>query len=165
MNQQNPIAQPPAPSYAVPAPAPLAGPVQLHGERRQEHQDVIVWVPDGYGRMVPVSRSQADAMLAMVPATRPRDLSPQPLLDPRAQTVLAAGLGTGAAAAGVGYGLGQALAPVVAVASSGGLWAIALVVVFAAAARRSPSHTTYTTHNHVSARWGGKATTSTRNGR
>ncbi|GAA3015167.1 hypothetical protein [Streptomyces fulvorobeus] len=150
----------------VPAPAPLFGPVQLHGERHQEHQEVIVWVPDAYGRMVPVSRSHADALIAAVPATRPRDLTPQPLIDSRAQVVLAAGLGTGAAAAGVGYGLGQVLAPLAAVASGGGLWALAFLFVVGAAARRAPSQTT-TTHvtNHVDARWFGRANATTRNGR
>lgn len=159
----------PATPYAPalrPATAPLAGPVQLHGERHQEHQEVIVWVPDGYGRMIPVPRSHADALIAAVPATIPRDLTPQPLVDSRAQVVLAAGVGTGAAAAGVGYGLGQVLAPLAAVASSGGLWALAFLAVVGAAARRPASQTTTVT-NHVNARWFGKAaaTTTTKNGR
>lgn len=145
---------------AHPAVAPLSGPVQLHGEV-QEHQVAVVWVPDAYGRMVPVSRTQADAMLAMVPATMPRDLTPQPLIDSRAQVVLAAGVGTGAAAAGVGYGLGQVIAPLAAIASSGGLWALAFLAVVGAATRRAPAQTTTHVTNHVTARWWGKAPTST----
>ncbi|MFF7366032.1 hypothetical protein [Streptomyces sp. NPDC008125] len=147
-------------SPTAPATVPVTGLVQLH----DEHREAVVWVPDAYGRMVPVSRSQADAMLALVPATSPRDLAPQPLLDPRAQTIVAAGLGTGAAAAGVGYGLGQVLAPLAAVASGTGLWALALLAVVGATARRTTG-TTYVTHNHTDARWFGRAATTTRNGR
>ncbi|AWL90854.1 hypothetical protein BF14_034315 [Streptomyces griseus] len=145
----------------APAPAPLSGPVQLHVERHQEQHEVIVWVPDATGRMVPVSRSHADALIAAVPATLPRDLTPQPLVDSRAQVVLAAGVGTGAAAAGIGYGLGQVIAPLAAFASSGALWALALVAVIGAAARRPPQTTTHVT-NHVDARWWGRATSDTR---
>ncbi|MFD5899792.1 hypothetical protein [Streptomyces sp. NPDC060366] len=149
----------------APVDAPLTGPVQLHGER-QEPTEAVVWVPDAYGRMMPVSRTQADRLLAAVPVTAPRDLTPQPLVDSRAQLVLAAGVGTGAAAAGVGYGLGQVLAPFVAIASSGGLWALALLAVLGTASRRSgggsQTTNTYVTNN-VSARWWGKATTTTRN--
>ncbi|MFJ3465814.1 hypothetical protein [Achromobacter spanius] len=147
----------------MPAPRPLSGPVQLHGERHQEHHEAVVWVPDAYGRMVPVSRTQADAMLALVPVTAPRDLTPQPVIDARAQVVLAAGVGTGAAAAGVGYGLGQVIAPLAAIASSGGLWALAFLAVVGAATRRTPaaSSTTHIT-NHVTARWWGKADTTNR---
>lgn len=153
-------AAPLAAPFGTPQTTPLTGPVELYGERQSP--EPVVWVPDAYGRMVPVSRSQADALLATVPATRPRDLTPQPLIDSRAQLVLAGGLGTGAAAAGVGYGLGQVLAPLAAIGSSGVLWALAMVAVVGAASRRS---TTYVTHNHTQARWWGKATTTTKNGR
>ncbi|MGW3304694.1 hypothetical protein [Streptomyces rubiginosohelvolus] len=150
----------------APAPAPLSGPVELHVERHQEQREVVVWVPDATGRMVPVSRSHADALIAAVPATIPRDLTPQPLVDSRAQVVLAAGIGTGAAAAGVGYGLGQVLAPLAAVASSGGLWALAFLFVVGAAARRPASQTTTHVTNHVDARWFGRASAATtKNGR
>ncbi|MGW9461263.1 hypothetical protein ACWG5N_35575 [Streptomyces globisporus] len=147
-----------------PATAPLTGPVQLHADRvlhAQEQSETVVWVPDAYGRMVPVSRTHADALIAAVPATLPRDLTPQPLVDSRAQVVLAAGVGTGAAAAGIGYGLGQVIAPLAAFASSGALWALALVAVIGAAVRRPPQTTTHVT-NHVDARWWGRATSDTR---
>lgn len=156
-----PLAQP----YDTPlAPAPLSGPVELYGERRSS--EPVVYVPDAYGRMVPVLRSQADALIAVVPATQPRDLTPQPLIDSRAQLVLAAGAGTGAAAAGVGYGLGQVLAPLTAITTSGSLWAVALIAVLAGAGRRAArGGDTYITHNHNHARWFGKAGSTTQNGR
>lgn len=144
-----------------PAEAPLTGPVELYAERAVI--EPVVYVPDAYGRMVPVSRSQADALIAAVPATAPRDLSPQPLIDRRAQLVLAGGLGTGAAAAGIGYGLGQILAPLAAITSGGLLWAVCLAAVIAAAVRRpNATNTTYVTHTHTTATWFGKATTTNR---
>lgn len=154
--------RPTTPALYTPQPytAPLAGPVELYAER--QHEEPVVYVPDAYGRMVPVSRSQADALLATVPATAPRDLTPQPLIDSRAQVVLAGGLGTGAAAAGVGYGLGQILAPLAAIGSSTVLWVIALAAVLGTAARRPASNTTYVTNN-VNARWWGRASSTTRN--
>ncbi|MER7901339.1 hypothetical protein ABTX62_36140 [Streptomyces sp. NPDC096046] len=152
-----PLAQP----YEAPLAAPLSGPVELYGERTSS--EPVVYVPDAYGRMVPVLRSQADALIAAVPATQPRDLSPQPLIDSRAQLVLAGGIGTGAAAAGVGWGLGQFLAPLAAVTSSGALWVLALLML-AGTARRGGGDT-FVTHNHNHAKWWGKAGATTKNGR
>ncbi len=150
-----PLAQP----YEAPVQAPLSGPVELYGERRTT--EAVVYVPDAYGRMVPVLRSQADALIAAVPATQPRDLTPQPLIDSRAQLVLAAGVGTGAAAAGVGYGLGQILAPLAAITSSGLLWAVCLAAVVAGTGRRAVrGGDIYITHNH--AKWWGKTATHNR---
>jgi hypothetical protein len=147
---------------AAPFQAPLSGPVELYGERRS--MEAVVYVPDAYGRMVPVSRSQADALLAAVPATAPRDLSPQPFIDSRAQLVLAAGVGTGAAAAGVGWGLGQVLAPLAAITSSGLLWAVCLAAVIAGTGRRAVrGGDTRITNNYVDARWWGRASSTTRN--
>ncbi|MFJ8195211.1 hypothetical protein ACIQ8D_36580 [Streptomyces sp. NPDC096094] len=161
-NPAAPLPQPYEAPLQAPLGAPLSGPVELYGERASS--EPVVYVPDAYGRMVPVSRSQADALLAAVPATAPRDLSPQPLLDSRAQLVLAGGVGTGAAAAGVGWGLGQFLAPLAAVTSSGALWVLALLLLAGAGARRGGGDT-FVTHNHNHARWWGKATTTTKNGR
>ncbi|MFE4613732.1 hypothetical protein ACFRK5_36130 [Streptomyces niveus] len=160
--EPRPAIRPYAPADS-PFGTPLAGVVQLHDER-QEPAEAVVWVPDAYGRMMPVSRSQADALLATVPVTAPRDLTPQPLVDSRAQVVLAAGVGTGAAAAGVGYGLGQVLAPLAAIGSSGVLWALAFLAVLGTATRRG-SQTTNTTYVTNNARWWGRTTTTTRNGR
>ncbi|MEU9647198.1 hypothetical protein [Streptomyces sp. NPDC048188] len=149
---------------AAPVQAPLSGPVELYGERRTT--EPVVYVPDAYGRMVPVSRSQADALIASVPVTQPRDLSPQPLLDSRARLVLAGGVGTGAAAAGLGWGLGQVLAPLAAVTTSGGVWLLALLLLAGAGGRRAVrGGDTYVTHNHNHAKWWGKAGATTKNGR
>lgn len=156
--------RPYAPAAPLPQPceAPLTGPVELYGERHSA--EPVVYVPDAYGRMVPVLRSQADAMLAAMPATAPRDLAPQPLIDSRAQLVIASGIGTGAAAAGVGWGLGQILAPLAAITSSGLLWAVCLAAVIARTGRRAVrGGNTYVTHTHVRAAWWGRASSTTRN--
>ncbi|MEU5902670.1 hypothetical protein [Streptomyces venezuelae] len=153
---QNPaLARPEQPFEALHQ-APLAGPVELYAERTEP----VVYVPDAYGRMVPVLRSQADALLATVPATRPRDLAPQPLFDPRAQVVLAKGVATGAAAAGIGYAAGQILAPLAAFTSGGLVWVLLLLLIAGGGARRGGGDT-YTTHVHT--RWWGRA--HVRNGR
>ncbi|GAA2291412.1 hypothetical protein OKJ48_42195 [Streptomyces kunmingensis] len=93
----------------------------------------VVWVPDAYGRMVPMPKH-----LAPPPMLRPepRDLTPQPLLDPVAQRFLGAGIGGGALAAGVGYGVGEAISAVTGAGSGALLW-IALIVL----ACRMPSRT------------------------
>ncbi|WP_371558704.1 hypothetical protein OG416_38935 [Streptomyces longwoodensis] len=157
-------AAPLAPSWQAPVSAPLSGSVELSTERQTA--EPVVYVSDAYGRMVPVLRSQADALIAAVPATAPRDLTPQPLLDSRAQLVIATGVGTGAAAAGVGWGLGQILAPLAALTSGGLLWAVCLAAVIAGTGRRTVrGGDTYVTHNHNSAKWWGKATSTTTNGR
>ena len=147
----------PAAPLAQPYGALLPGPVELYAERTSS--EAVVYVPDAYGRMVPVLRSQADALIAAVPATQPRDLAQQPLIDSRAQLVLAGGIGTGAAAAGVGYGLGQVLAPLAAITSSGLLWAVCLAAVIAGTSGRRAVRggDTYITHNH--AKWFGRTTT------
>lgn len=159
-----PLPQPYETPLAPPLKAPLSGPVELYGERQTT--EPVVYVPDAYGRMVPVSRSQADALLAAVPVTQPRDLSPQPLIDSRAQLVLAGGLGTGAAAAGVGWGMGQFLAPLAAVTTSGAVWVLALLLLAGAGGRRAVrGGDTYVTHNHNHAKWWGRAGATTKNGR
>lgn len=134
--------------YAQPGPRPVHGEVELQAER-----DPIVWVPDAYGEMVPMRRSHAPVLPA---ATPPRDLTPQPVLDPLAQRMAAAGVGAGAAGAGVGWGIGQAAAGV---ASIGGSTAVVAMLVLWLLARASqPSvQVRQTVHNH--ARWFGKNTT------
>ncbi|MCX4682645.1 hypothetical protein OG413_46730 [Streptomyces sp. NBC_01433] len=103
------------PRYEMPL-VPVSGAVQLHDE-----SDPVVWVPDAYGRMIPMRRSAAPGPMQPMP---PRDLSPQPLLDPRAQMIAAGGV----LAAGTGWGIGQALAPLAGVGAGGLMW-IALAVV------------------------------------
>ncbi|MFI2620555.1 hypothetical protein [Streptomyces sp. NPDC018584] len=154
--------RPQTPATALPQPyetahqAPLSGPVELYTDR--QHTEPVVYVPDAYGRMVPVLRSQADALIATVPATAPRDLTPQPLLDARAQVIVAKGVATGAAAAGTGYGLGQVLAPLAALTGGGLVWVLLLLLLAGGGSRGGD---TYTTHVHT--RWWGRA--SVRNGR
>ncbi|MFE7056059.1 hypothetical protein ACFVAO_12675, partial [Streptomyces californicus] len=92
---------------------PVTGTVQLHDEH--DESDPVVWVPDAYGRMIPMRRSAAPAPMLPVP---PRDLSPQPLLDPRAQMIAAGGV----LAAGTGWGIGQALAPLAGLGAGGLMW-------------------------------------------
>ncbi|MFF5981170.1 hypothetical protein ACFY78_20200 [Streptomyces olindensis] len=99
---------------------PAQGPVELYGERVP-----VVWVPDAYGRMVPMPKHLAPPPM---PAPEPRDLTPLPLLDPVAQRFLGAGLGGGALAAGVGYGVGQILSTLAGLGSGALLW-IALIAL------------------------------------
>ncbi|MFE0729638.1 hypothetical protein ACFW2X_15575 [Streptomyces antibioticus] len=100
------------------APAPAA--VELAAERGP-----VVWVPDAYGRMVPMPKH-----LAPPPMVRPepRDLTPLPLVDPVAQRFLGAGLGGGTFAAGVGYGIGEVINAAAGFTSGAAMW-IALAVL------------------------------------
>lgn len=126
---------------------PLVTPaeVELYAE-----QDPVVWIPGAYGEMVPVRKSQAPAP---VQAPAVRDLTPQPLLDPLAQRLLASGLGVGAAGAGLGFGFGQLAAGLALMGSSG----LALLVgLLLAASMRGGSVTTVRQEVHNHARWFGK---------
>lgn len=130
--------------------APLEGPVEMYGERPP-----VAWVQDPYnpGRSVPI-----DARLIHRPEPLPqRDLTPQPLIDPRAQ-ILAGG---GVFAAGTGWGIGQALAPLAGL-STGALVAVAAVVVAARLAPvqgRSKTVINHTTNVANTNRWWGKSST------
>ncbi|MGW4670098.1 hypothetical protein [Streptomyces sp. NPDC004324] len=123
--------------YAHPEPRPVhpAG-VEL----RAEH-DPIVYVPDAYGQMVPMRRSQTPG-----PAVRPepRDLAPRPVLDPIAQRMI----GGGVLGAGVGWGAAQLLT---AVAGAGtGLLAFALLLL---AARTAGARSVTNIQVHQRASW------------
>ncbi|MGW0337681.1 hypothetical protein ACWD0J_38740 [Streptomyces sp. NPDC003011] len=100
------------------APAPAA--VELAAERGP-----VVWVPDAYGRMVPMPKHLAPPSM---PMPEPRDLTPLPLVDPIAQRFLGAGLGGGALAAGVGYGIGEVINAAAGFTSGAAMW-IALAVL------------------------------------
>lgn len=120
--------------------------IELYGEA-----DPIVHVPDPYDphRFIEVRRS------ALQPAVRtePRDLTPQPLIDPLAQRLLASGLGVGAAGAGLGFGLGQLAAGIALMGTSG----LALLVgLLLAASMRAGSVTHVRQEVHQHARWFGK---------
>jgi hypothetical protein len=141
----------------VPA-APVTGAVQLYGE-----QPAVVYVPGPGGQMVAVLREH----LPTAPAVyQPRDLTPQPLLDARAQRLAAGGLLAG----GVGFGGGQLLAGLgTAVSALAGLGSVVMwIAVAVVASRIAPAvlgngstvhhHTTVTT----SSRWFGRTTTHVR---
>jgi hypothetical protein len=141
----------PLPQRYQPYVGPAAGPASV--ELYDEH-DPIVHVPDPYdpSRSVAVRRSA----LQPVAATAPRDLTPQPLIDPLAQRLAAAGVGAGTAGAGVGWGIGQAAAGI---ATFGGSTAavVMLALWLLARASRPSVQVQQTVHNH--ARWFGKNTT------
>ena len=134
--------------YARPAVVQPAE-VELYGEA-----DPIVHVPDPYdpNRSIEVRRS------SLQPAVRTpaRDLTPQPLIDPLAQRLLAGGLGVGAAGAGLGFGFGQLAAGIALMGTSG----LALLVgLLLAASMRGGSVTNVRQEVHNHARWFGKTST------
>ncbi|MFD8803667.1 hypothetical protein [Streptomyces atroolivaceus] len=108
----------------IPA-APMTGVVQLHGE-----QPAVVYVPGPGGQMVAVLREH----LPTAPAVyQPRDLTPLPLLDARAQRLAAGGLLAG----GVGFGGGQLLAGLgTAVSALAGLGSVVMWIAVAVVASR-----------------------------
>lgn len=102
----------------------------------------VIWVPDAYGRgMVPVERELAPPLPAR---TAPRDLTPQPLIDARAQILV----GGGACAAGVGWGAGQILNAFAGL-GSGAVLALALLLIAAKMPRRPGSGGGRETHIHI----------------
>ncbi|MET7484048.1 hypothetical protein [Streptomyces sp. NPDC005538] len=106
---------------------PGAAPVELYGER-----EAVVWVPDAYGRMVPMPKHLAPPPLL---ATAPRDLSPLPLLDPVAQRFIGAGIGGGTLSAGAGYGIGQVISAAAGFGSGAAMWIALLVIALRMPAR------------------------------
>ncbi|GGP37229.1 hypothetical protein [Streptomyces melanogenes] len=100
--------------------ASAASAVDLYGER-----EPVVWVPDAYGRMVPMPKHLTPPPVL---ATQPRDLTPLPLLDPIAQRFIGAGIGGGALSAGVGYGIGQIISSAAGFGSGAAMW-IAFVIL------------------------------------
>ncbi|MFD7792873.1 hypothetical protein [Streptomyces sp. NPDC059759] len=98
-----------------------------YGERQ-----TVVWVPDAYGRMVPMPKHLAPAPLT---APEPRDLTPLPLLDPIAQRFMGAGLGGGALAAGVGYGVGEIVSAAAGISGGALVWVAVIVLALRAPAR------------------------------
>ncbi len=120
----------------------------------------MVWVPGPTGDFIAVPRHSLPAAYlqpALLPAAAPRDLTPEPLIDRRAQILAAGGL----LAAGVGYGIGQVLNGLAGL-SGGVLLGIAALVVAVRMpiSRSTRGGSTYITHNHN--RWFGKSTTTNR---
>lgn len=128
-------------------------PIQPADVEMYDEQDPVVWIPGAYGEMVPVRKSQAPAPVQAAPV---RDLSPQPVLDPLAQRLLACGVGVGAAGAGLGFGLGQLAAGLALMGTSG----LALLVgLLLAAGMRGGSVTNVRQEVHNHAKWFGRNTT------
>jgi hypothetical protein len=129
-------------SYAQPQPVMRAAPVELYGEA-----DPIVHVPDPYdpNRSVAVRRSALQPVVASVP----RDLTPQPLLDPLAQRLVAGGVGVGAAGAGVGFGLGQLAAGIALMGTSGLAVLVGLLLAARMLGPRQVTHVRQEVHQHA----------------
>lgn len=121
--------------------------IELHGER-----DPIVWTTDAYGQPVQMLRSQLPVMVR----PEPRDLTPQPLIDPIAARMAGAGIGVGTAGAGVGWGIGQAASGI---AAMGGVAAVVAMLALWLLARSAGGRggTRIEVHNHAS--WFGRNTT------
>lgn len=134
--------------HNLPAPYTASGPVELYGERQP-----VVYVPSAEhpGVMVPVLKQYVQPMQVM----QPRDLTPQPLLDPIAQRMIGAGVGGGTFAAGVGYGVGQILGSLAGLSSGAVFW---LAVLYLATKLPAAGRATrgQTINNHVHQKWFGK---------
>ncbi|WP_328438553.1 hypothetical protein OHA71_17960 [Streptomyces sp. NBC_00444] len=126
MNEHVPALRPDTPTVPAHDPAALSlgapdpAAVELAAERGP-----VVWVPDAYGRMVPMPKHLAPPPVL---ATEPRDLTPLPLLDPIAQRFIGAGIGGGALAAGVGWAIGEVINAAAGFSSGAAMW-IALAVL------------------------------------
>ncbi|MEV5085389.1 hypothetical protein AB0K74_43910 [Streptomyces sp. NPDC056159] len=112
----------PAPTHYVPTEPYTLAPA---GVELAAEGGTVVWVPDAYGRMVPMPKHLAPPSMVR---PEPRDLAPLPLLDPVAQRFLGAGIGGGALAAGVGYGVGEVVNALAGLGSGALVW-IALAVL------------------------------------
>ena len=121
---------------------------------RYDESPPIAWVADPYN---PARSVAVDARLIQrTEPAPPRDLSPQPLLDPVAQRWLGAGVGVGAAGAGVGWGLGQ-LAAGIALMGTAGVAILAGLLLAAASMRgRSITNIHNEAHTHVTQKWLGR---------
>ncbi|MER7690682.1 hypothetical protein [Streptomyces sp. NPDC097610] len=107
-----------------PGPSTAMGP---YAERQP-----VVWVPDAYGRMVPMPKHLAPAPVL---APEPRDLTPLPLLDPIAQRLMGAGIGGGALSAGVGYGVGEVINAAAGISGGALVWVAVIVLALRTPAR------------------------------
>jgi hypothetical protein len=148
----------PAQAYPVNPYTPVYAPIPVAADH-----DPVVYVPNAYGELVPMLRSQTPTAVQPAPV---RDLSPRPVIDPRAQ-VLAAG---GIAAAGVGWGASELLTAIAGIGT--GMVAALAVALLAlrlapAALRTSGRGDTYisntTTNVTNTNRWLGKSATNITN--
>jgi hypothetical protein len=134
-------------------PQPLTGNIELYTERPP-----IAYVQDP---LDPQRSVAIDARLLTPAVYQPRDLTPQPVLDPVAQRMLGAGIGGGALAAGVGWGFAEAAGVFAGMSTGTILWALLLAGAIrtlpALVARRPRIHNE--THVHNETRWLGRSTT------
>lgn len=141
--------------YRLAAPNPLNRPISPAAVDLYADRPPVAWVPDPLDptRSVPV-----DARLLHRPEPpMPRDLTPAPLIDPRAQLLV----GGGVFAAGAGWGVGQALAPLAGLGTGTLVLVAAAVVAWRAAPPLGRGRTVInqTTTVHNSARWFGRTST------
>lgn len=132
----------------------------------------MVWAAQPGGGWVVTPRSAIPAHLLPPEPTPPRDLSPQPIIDPRAQVLAAGGVGVGVA----GWGLGQLLTAMAGMGAAA-VGALALLILAVRmpgrrgadaggqqqAQQTSPRGDVYNITNHTTVtntnRWGGRSTT------
>ncbi|MEU3242034.1 hypothetical protein [Streptomyces sp. NPDC006875] len=133
MNEHTPALRPDFPATAAydPVSLPLYAPTPAAVELAVE-RGPVVWVPDAYGRMVPMPKHLAPPPVVM---PEPRDLTPLPLLDPIAQRFVGAGFGGGALAAGVGYGVGEVVSAAAGISGGALVWVAVIVLALRAPVR------------------------------
>ncbi|MFJ5267098.1 hypothetical protein [Streptomyces sp. NPDC088358] len=133
MTEHAPALRPDLPATAAydPASLPLYAPTPAAVELAAE-RGPVVWVPDAYGRMVPMPKHLAPPPVVM---PEPRDLTPLPLLDPIAQRFVGAGFGGGALAAGVGYGVGEVVSAAAGISGGALVWVAVIVLALRGPAR------------------------------
>jgi hypothetical protein len=132
-------------------PRVLEGAVELSAERTADAGASMVWIQTAAGSaLVPRDSLQPEFFdPTLLPAYQPRDLAPQPVVDPVAQRIVAGGVAVGAAGAGVGWGASQVLEGVAATTGSAGgaLLGVLLGVVLARAF--GPATTVHHHETHV----------------
>ena len=163
----DPVAEAMAQAQALQILAASTAAVQLSGERAQ-----MVWIPGPGNQFMAVPREMLPAgyrHYETMPVPPQRDLSPVPLIDPRAQLVFAGGVGAGVAGAGIGWGLGQAFAGIAAAGGTGAvvvglaLWLL-IKLTGAGGGGGGDTHVyneTHVTNHNTSRGWFGKTGSST----
>ncbi|WTX00946.1 hypothetical protein OG216_46825 (plasmid) [Streptomycetaceae bacterium NBC_01309] len=135
----------------------LEGAVELSAERIPDPGASMVWVQTAAGSALIPKESLPPEFFdpTLLAAYQPRDLAPQPVVDPMAQRIVAGGVAVGAAGAGVGWGMGQALMGIAAFSGSGTVLGMLLGLLFARALGPSTTvhhHETHVTHRSLLAR-------------
>ncbi|TKA11764.1 hypothetical protein [Actinacidiphila oryziradicis] len=124
-------------------PAADLAPIPTEGTR-------VVGYREYAGMLVPIIEAHPEPVMY-----QPRDLTPRPVIDPRAQVIAASGI----FAAGTGWGVAQVLSSLAAVGSGALMWlAIAIVAAKVTGGSRGSTTNTTTVHNHN--KWFGRSNTS-----